>query len=173
MGRSARPALFCVAAATKEAASGAPRRRGPLPGRGPAPDPMSAQWLRRPSRCFGPSGARTSSPAVADPARGRDGRGLPNGGYYNEQEQGKVARRPVRPHHGPHHRRARTRCAPLGSTLDRREYSGPHHPTAATQRPALYGHQRLAALVRSHRARLLLADLDDVQAGQRTWRACP
>src|SRR4051794_3219263 len=101
---------------------------------------MSAQRLRRPSRCFGPSGAQTSCPAVADPVRSRDGRGLPNGGYYNEQDRRKVAKRPVHPHHGPHYRRARTRRAPLGSTLDRHEYGGPHHPTVAAQRPALYGH---------------------------------
>ena len=49
-----------------------------------------------------PCGARTLGSAVADPVRSRDGRGLPNGGHYNEQERRKGARRPVRPHHGPH-----------------------------------------------------------------------
>ena len=56
-GRSARPALFRVPAATKPIARTA-RHRLPLPVRGPAPDLMPAPPRRRPKRCFGPAGAR-------------------------------------------------------------------------------------------------------------------
>ena len=105
-GRSARPALFRVAAATKARSPEITAPSLPLPVHGPAPDPMPAQRLRRPSRCFGPSGARTLGPAVADPVRGRDGRGLPNGGYDHEQKGEKSRARPLRAHHRPHRRRA-------------------------------------------------------------------
>ena len=89
------------------------------------------------------------------------------------RKEDKSRARHLRAHHRSHRRRSRARRASMGQAMECGQHGWPHHAAAAPQRQPYQRHERHPAVVGSRRARLHVADLDDVQAVARTRRPRP
>jgi hypothetical protein len=91
----------------------------------------------------------------------------------HEKEDRRGTDRRLFPHHGQDRRRSGKGRATLDAAVARRQCRRAGHAPAAAQRPPVQRHERAASLVGGYGQRILLADLDDLQAGYRTRRSGP